>query len=123
MELNSETFILWAVQHYRNPHCTGVKDFKDDLARLKYIKRLLNKYNRCGELNERLLLNHIILLYNVFGTEATNLLFFKIERKSWSALKTFLVYLNYFPEDFNFRGISGVDIPLDSNIVAVLRKI
>jgi hypothetical protein len=123
MELTSDTFFIWAVQHYKNPHCSGIKDFRDDLARIKYVKRLLNKYVKLGDLNERLILNHIILLHNVFGKEATNLLFFKIDRKLWSMLKTFVVYLNYFPEDFNLKGVSGVDIPLDPKIVSVLRQI
>ena len=94
--------------------------FYEDLNRIKYIKRLFRKYKSSGELKERLILNHIIIFYNVFGIEAaTNILFFKIEDEFWPLLKTFLVYLDMFPEN----DIEKIRIPLENAVIEVLRKI
>lgn len=117
-ELNSKNFVLFAAKNYNNMQCMTQEEFEEDLQRFKYIKRLLNRYETNGELAERLILNHLIVLYNVFGIKAANhMMFYKIEEKNWPALKTFLVYLNYLPED------QHVDVPLDQNIVEALRKI
>ena len=86
---------MFAMKHYDNPQADGEEEFQDDLKRFKYLKRLLKKYHEGGELKERLILNHIIVLTNVFGVEASvTLLLFKIEPEYWSELKTFLLYLN-----------------------------
>jgi hypothetical protein len=86
---------MFAMKHYDNPQADGEEEFQDDLKRFKYLKRLLKKYHEGGDLKERLILNHIIVLSNVFGTEgAVTLLLFKIEPEYWSELKTFLLYLN-----------------------------
>ena len=124
MELNEETFTFWAMQHYHNPHCRGVVDFEEDLSRFTYIKRLLNKYQKTGELSERLLLNHIILLHNVFGKATIDLLFFKIDRQYWPQLKTFLVFLNFLPENYVIeKEVHETDVGLDKTIVTTLRNI
>lgn len=126
-KLTDDNFLMFAMQNYENPQCISVEDFNEDLMRIKYIKRLLNRHKESGELKERLILNHIIVLYNVFGVEAcTKMLFFKIDQDLWSKLKTFLVFLHYMPE--KIYGISdnpiiSSDIPLDQNIVKVLREI
>ena len=91
---------MYAIQHYHNPSCEGMDEFNDDMKRFKYIKRLFRKYKDTGILKERLLLNHIIILNNLFGAEASStLLFFKTEQEHWSTLKEFLEFLNIMPEN------------------------
>lgn len=93
-------------------------EFNEDVQRFKYLKRLFNRYETTGELSERLILNHLIVIYNVFGIkEANHMIFYKMPESSWSVLKTFLVYLNFLPED------QYVEVPLDQQAVEVLRKI
>ena len=125
-DLNEKNFLLYAMQHYENPQCVEVEEFNDDLKKIKYIKRLLNQYSTEGVLKERLLLNHIIVFYNVFSVEAaTRILFYKLEEDVWPMLKTFLFYLNFLPdkiESINGRTILTTDIPMDQGIVDSLRK-
>lgn len=110
--------MLFAAKSYNNPQCMTEEEFQEDLQRFKYLKRLFNRYETNGELTERLILNHLIVIYNVFGIrEANHMMFYKIEEKNWSVLKTFLVYLNYLPEE------QYVEVPLDPKVVEVLRKI
>ena len=98
--INADNVVMYAIRHYDNPHCEGEKEFEDDLKRFKYIKRLLRKYYDTGILKERLLLNHLIVLTNVFGaTASTTLLLYKIQQEYWSTLKSFLIYLNTITED------------------------
>jgi len=99
-ELNNENFELFAVKHYDNPACLEPQDFYDDVAKFKYVVRLLRRYRETGNIQERLVLNHIITIYNVFKIPAaTRMLFYKVDTDLWAALKTFLVYLNYLPEN------------------------
>ncbi len=117
-ELNARNFKLFASHHYNNPECLDVEEFKQDLNRFKYLKRLLKRYELTGELQERLILNHIIVLYNVFGIEACNkMMWFKINEEHWHYIKPFLVFLNYLPEK------EKVDVGMDPFIVEVLRKL
>lgn len=102
-------------------------ELEDDLKRFKYLKRLLNKYQKTGEPNERLIINHIILLYNVFGRATTRMLFYKLEEKYWSDLKTFLVYLNRLPLESVFskslpKNIE-TDVPINMGLADILRKV
>ena len=125
-ELTEENFNIYAIKHYDNPTCMGMAEFNDDLKRFRYIKRLLNKYTTERNLKDKLLLNHIIVLNNVFGPEASpKMLFFKIEKQYWSQLKTFLVYLNTMPDTISNRGtqIKESDIPIDMVIATALRGI
>ena len=95
-ELNENNYIMFAIKHYDNPQAVGEKEFYDDMKRFKYLKRLFKKHSTTGILKERLIMNHIIVLQNVFGPEAVKvLLFFKIGQEHWSVLKTFLLFLNY----------------------------
>ena len=97
--LTKDNITMYAIQHYHNPSCEGMGEFNDDMKRFKYVKRLFRKYEESGILKERLLLNHIIILYNLFGAEASStLLFFKIEQVHWPILKGFLEFLNIMPE-------------------------
>ena len=125
-DLNEKNFLLYAMQHYDNPQCVEVEEFNDDLKRIKYIKRLFNQYAIEGVVKERLLLNHIIVFYNVFSVEAaTRILFYKLEEDVWPMLKTFLFYLNFLPdkiESINGRTILTTEIPMDQGIVDSLRK-
>lgn len=124
--LNDENFLLYAAKHYDNPHCFDVDEFYEDINRFKYIKRLFNRYEESGDLKERLILNHIIILYNVFGIQATTrMLFLKLEGY-YHYLKPFLILLNYMPEIVkNIKGsnILNYNIGLDQKIVDKLRKI
>ena len=98
-KLTKDNVLLYAIKHYNNPSCEGINEFYDDMKRFKYIKRLFRKYKDSGVLKERLLLNHIIILNNLFGAEAAStLLFFKIEPEYWPALKAFLNFLSSMPE-------------------------
>ena len=116
--LNRRNFELYAAQNYNNPECLDIEEFKEDLARFKYLKRLLRRYEISDDLQIRLILNHIIVLYNVFGIEAANrMLWYKIEPEHWTYIKPFLVFLNYLPVD------EQVEIPLDPLIVDLLRKL
>lgn len=124
IELTQDTFLLYAAQHYNNPSCISLREFESDLKRFKYIKRLLKRYKKSGILSERLLLNHLILLHNVFSDALVPMLFLKFEEEFWPQIKTFLVFLNYLPEDFHItKNIKETEIPLDDNIITKLRKI
>ena len=126
-DLNEKNFLLYAMKEYNNPQCTDVEEFNDDLKKIKYIKRLLNQYVSEGVLKERLLLNHIIIFYNVFPpAAATRILFFKIEERFWPILKPFLFYLKLMPED-KIESIMGKEIRtneilMDQGVIDSLRK-
>ena len=97
-KITNDNILLFALKHYDNPQCEGEKEFYDDMKRFKYIKRLLKKYSQDGIVKERILLNHIIVLNNVFGPDAAStLLLFKIEPEFWPQLKSFLIYLGMLP--------------------------
>jgi hypothetical protein len=97
-ELNESNFLLFAIKHYENPQAVTKEDFEKDLNHFKYIKRLLKRYKKSGELKTHLILNHFIVLYNIFGEAATPMLFFKIEKDLWSSMKSFIIFLNKLPE-------------------------
>jgi len=124
--INDANFPLYAARHYQSPH-DSIEEFEDDLARVKYVKRLLNRYQESGDLKDRLILNHIIVLYNVFGRWATQFLFLKIDRSMWPALVPFLVLLGQLPERIDFvekiSPIYASDIPLDTYVIEALRAL
>jgi len=122
-KLNDANFLIYAMHNYDNPQCHSVAEFEDDLKKFIYLKKLIYRYKNAGELRERLILNHIIVLYNIFGEATTKMLFYKIEEDLWPQLITFLVYLNRMPETIPEYGINLTDIKLDESIIAVLRKI
>lgn len=127
MELNDDNFVMYAIKHYDNKNCTGLSEFYDDLNKFKYLKRLFKKFNDKGELRERLILNHIIVIYNLFGVEAaTKMLFYKIEKQYWSQLKTFLVFLNFMPRLVIVSKeihIKDSDINIDESILETLKNL
>ena len=117
-ELNEENFTLFAIRYYDNPQCTSTEEFYEDIRRFRYLKRLLKRYYRTGELRERLILNHIIILSNVFGVpNAIRMLQYKIDGDFWPVLKTCLLYLDYINEEWETK------IPLDSKTVERMRDL
>jgi len=122
-KLTNDNFVQYAMNHYDNNQCATIAEFEEDLKRFLYLKKLFSRYRVNRDLRERLILNHIIVLYNIFGKEATNMLFFKIPEESWDALVTFLVYLERMPDELPSHGIALADVELDSYIIRVLRNI
>lgn len=124
--LTEENFLLYAMKCYESPHCI-LSEFESDLKRIKYIKRLFRRYKITKKLKERLILNHIILLNNVFGTIPTaRILFYKMDERDYDVLKSFLEYLNLLPdviESINGSDLFTKDIPIDSNITEILSNI
>ena len=117
-KITPNNVLMYAIKNYDNPHCEGEKEFEDDLKRFKYIKRLLRKYYDTKVLKERLLLNHIIVLNNVFGNEASaTLLLYKIEQEYWAILKTFLVFLKTINEE------ELPNVKISKNLLSNLEKI
>ena len=117
-KITGENIMMFAIKHYDNPQCEGEREFHDDMKRFKYIKRLLRKYKETGILKERLLLNHIIILNNLFGPEAcVTLLLFKIQREYWGTLKSFLLFLNLIRDD-ELR-----DVNQNEEVLEILRKL
>ena len=118
--LNEDNFLLFAIKNYENPQAVTKEDFDKDLNHFKYIKRLLKRYKNTGVLKTHLLLNHFIVLYNIFGEAATLMLFFKIEQDLWPTMKTFIMFLGKFPE---FPKSSIHDIQPDLNCLRELYQI
>jgi hypothetical protein len=124
LPITEETFPLYAAKYYENPACHSMKDFYDDLDIFVYLKRLLLKQHRKGMSNHRLIINHLITLHNIFGHHAIPMLFYKIPSECWPILKTFLVFLNYLPDNYKINGhIDESTIPLESNMINTLREI
>ena len=126
-DLTEDNVILYAMKHYENSQCLSEVEFHNDLKIIKYIKRLFNRYKRTGEIKERLMLNHLIMLSNVFPVVVlTRILFLRIPQEYWVELKTFLVFLKYMPEvveTINGKEIISSDISIDMKIANKLRKI
>ena len=125
-DLNDDNFLMYAVKCYTSPHCIQ-SEFDGDIKRTKYLKRLFRRYKITKSLKERLILNHIILLNNVFGPEATSrILFYRIDERDYDILKTFLAYLDIMPDvvyGIKGKNIYTQDIPLEPNIIEILRVI
>jgi hypothetical protein len=120
--LNNNNFLIYAMKMYNNPSCIGIEEFQEDISRIKYVKRLLLKFKKTGILKTRLILNHIIVMQNMFGVEAcVRILFFKIPKELHPFLKSFFEYLNYIPTylpEINLNTITS-----DEFILNNLRKI
>lgn len=111
------------MRNYDNPQCHSIEEFDEDLKRFLYLKKLLSRYKKNGDLKERLILNHLVVLYNVFGDATLNMLFYKVDEECWDSLITFLVYLERMPEEIPNYSIILSDIALDETIISCLRKI
>ena len=125
-DLTNENIMLYAIKSYDKPNML-MSEFKEDMKRFNYLKRLFRRYRKMDELRERLVINHLVVIYNVFGPEvATRLLFFKMSKDDYSALKTYLLFLSYMPE--KVKGIKGhdiisSDISVDMRVANSLRQI
>jgi hypothetical protein len=120
--LDDNNYMMYAMKMYNNPQCKNISEFQEDMNRIKYLKRLLRKYKTSGQLRERLILNHIIIFYNIFDSiSATRLLFSRIEKDLHPFLKTFVVFLNTLPD--KIPDVDLVSIPLDRRIINRLREI
>ena len=126
INLTDDNFYLFAAKYYDNPQCIETEEFDDDLKRIRYLKRLFRKYKQTGELKDRLILNHLVVLYNVFVPEAaTRMLCLKLSDEL-DMVKPFLLLLGYWPDKIisvNGVTISDSDIPLDSDIIRILRRL
>lgn len=117
-QLDKNNFLLYAAKYYDNPQCTSTEEFYDDLNRFKYLKKLFGRYHKNGDLQERLILNHLIILYNVFGIDAANhMIRFQMDEKYYPYLKPFLIFLRYIDDD------DLIEVPLDPIIIEKLRNL
>ena len=124
--LTEDNMMLYAAKAYDKPNCI-MSEFTEDMKKLNYLKRLFRRYRKHGEMRERLILNHIVVLYNLFGPEVTaRLLFFSMSKEDYSILKTYLVFLNIMPDrifGINGKDIISSDISVDMNIANELRNL
>ena len=125
-DLTDDNIMMYAMKCYNAPHCI-MSEFEGDITRTKYLKRLFRRYKVTKSLKERLILNHIILLNNVFGPEATaRILFYRIDERDYDILKTFLCYLNMMPEviqGIRGKNVYSAEIPVELNVTEILLKI
>ena len=119
-ELNENNYILFAIKYYENPQSVTMEDFESDLKRIRYVKRLLKRYKITGELKTHLILNHLIILFNVFNDAAVPLLFYNLEKELWPSIKSFLIFLNRLPE---YPKTQIHEIVEDSECLSQLQKI
>jgi hypothetical protein len=119
-ELNEDNYLLFAIKFYDNPQALTMEDFQSDLKRIRYVKRLLKKYKNTGDLKTHLILNHLIILFNVFNDAAVPLLFYNLDRDLWSAIKSFLIFLNRFPE---YPKTQIHDVEIDEECLKQLQEI
>jgi len=119
-ELTEDNYVLFAIKYYDNPSAVTKEDFLDDLRRFKYIKRLINKYLKNGEVKLHLLLNHIIIVYNVFNEAATPLLFFKMDKEYWSIIKSIMIFLERYP---SVESETLKEIPINEQIIKELKSL
>lgn len=119
-ELNEDNYLIFAIKFYDNPQAITMEDFESDLKRIRYVKRLLKRYKNTGELKTHLILNHLTILFNVFNDAAVPLLFYNLDRDLWSVIKSFLLFLNRFPE---YPKTQIHDIKIDEDCLKQLQKI
>lgn len=122
-KLSESNFLIYAMHYYDNTQCYSLAEFEDDLKKFLYLKKLISRYKNNDDLKERLILNHIIVLYNLFGAATTKMLFYKVDEECWNILVTFLVYLNLMPEHIVDYNITLSEVILDERVISTLRKI
>lgn len=124
MQLTESTFLLYAMKHYDNPHCSEMSEFEEDMKRFQYLRKLFSRYRQDNDLKERLILNHLIIIYNVFGPEATDMLFMKLH-EFHDCLKPFVEYLNFMPEIIRYEDVvlHKNNIDSDDSIAEILKGI
>ena len=119
-ELNEDNYLLFAIKFYDNPQALTMEDFESDLKRIRYVKRLLKKYKNTGDLKTHLILNHLTILFNVFNDAAVPLLFYNLDSELWPAIKSFLIFLNRFPE---YPKTQIHDVEIDEECLKQLQEI
>ena len=119
-ELNESNYLLFAIKFYDNPQAVTRDDFESDLKRIRYVKRLLKRYKNSGELKVHLILNHLIILFNVFNDATVPLLFYNLEEELWPSIKSFLLFLNRIPE---YPRTNVDDIEVDENCLSQLKAL
>jgi len=119
-ELNEDNYLLFAIKFYDNPQALTMEDFESDLKRIRYVKRLLKRYKNTGDLKTHLILNHLIILFNLFNDAAVPLLFYNLDEELWPSLKSFLLFLNRFPE---YPKTKMHDIEVDNICLKLLQEI
>jgi len=121
MHLTESTFLLYAAKNYDNPQCTDIEEFEEDMKRFQYLRKLFGRFRSDGDLKERLILNHLIVIYNVFGVNATNMLFMRLHEYH-EYLKPFVMYLNYMPRvlEYDNKVINEKSIVADQKIIETL---
>jgi len=119
-ELTEENFLIFAIKNYENPQSVTKEDFNRDLNHFKYVKRLIRKYKNGNTLKAHLIINHCIILYNIFGDAATPMFFYKLEDDLWSVIKTFILFLNKLPE---YPKCYIHEIPIDDNCMKTLQNL
>lgn len=119
-ELNEDNYVLFAIKYYDNPQSTTKEDFYDDLKKFKYVKRLLKRYVKSGDLQVHLIVNHLITLFNIFNEATIPLLFLKLEEELWPVLKSFLMFLNRIPE---YPRTTLQEIPFDKYCLEQLNQL
>lgn len=116
-------FLQYAMHNYDNPQCSTVTEFEEDLKKFLYLKKLFTRYKKNDELKERLILNHLIVLFNLFDDHAIDMLFYKIDPSDWGVLATFLIYIERMPEQIPGSVVKATDLVLDERVITELRKI
>ena len=122
-KLTENIFLQYALNNYDNPSCATLEEFEDDLKKFLYLNKLLQRYKKNEDLRERLILNHIIVIYNLWGNAATEMLFHKVEEEHWSSLIVFLTYLGRLPEFIPGTSVRATSLTHDEKIVEILREI
>ncbi len=115
-------FLSLAMKYYDNPQCTHIGEFSDDMNKFIYLKKLLFRVKRNNDMNERLILNHIITLHNLFGIVTPDLLFYKIDEEYWDLLATFLLFLNIMPEHIPDLNVHLTDLTINTTIMEILKN-
>lgn len=121
--ITEQNFLLMAMHHYDNAQCVSVAEFEEDIKRFGYLKKLFSRYHAHKDLKERLIVNHLIVLYNVFGVITTDFLFFKIDRQFWGSLATFLHFIERMPAEIPLLGVKLSQLEIDPVITNRLRNI
>ena len=122
-KLTENNFLQYALNNYDNPSCATLEEFEDDLKKFLYLNKLLQRYKKNEDLRERLIINHIIVIYNLWGNAATEMLFHKVEEEHWSSLIVFLTYLGRLPEFIPGTSVRATSLTHDEKIVEILREI
>jgi len=122
-KIDDSNFLIFAMKFYDNNQCFSLQEFEEDLNRFLHVKKLLNRYLIKGELKDRLIINHLIILFNLFGIATVDFLFHKLDKQYWNVLVTFLVYLDRMPDEIPSMALKLTDFQLDQVVIQRLREL